>query len=46
MDILEIIQWTSTFIGKHWEKGIHRWAFWLEGMVIGMLINHFWGILG
>ena len=41
MDILEIIQWTSTFIGKHWEKGIHRWAFWFEGILIGLLIYHF-----
>ena len=34
-------QWFITFIGKHTAKGSHRWAFWLEGIVIGLLICHF-----
>jgi len=33
--------WTLTFIKKHTAKGSHRWAFWLEGIVIGLLVYHF-----
>ena len=33
--------WTLTFIKKHIGKGSHRWAFWVEGIVIGLLVYHF-----
>jgi hypothetical protein len=33
--------WIIEFIKKHWGKGLHRWAFWLEGIVIGLLVYHF-----
>ena len=31
--------WIITFIKKHTAKGSHRWAFWLEGIIIGLLIG-------
>jgi hypothetical protein len=34
--------WLITFIKKHTARGSHRWAFWLEGVVIGLLICYFW----
>jgi hypothetical protein len=39
MLITEPKDWTITFIKKHTARGSHRWAFWLEGIVIGLLIG-------
>ena len=33
-------KWTKEFLNKHTAKGSHRWAFWLEGIVIGLLVYH------
>jgi len=33
--------WTIGFLKKHYGKGSHRWAFWFEGIVIGLLVYHF-----
>ena len=30
--------WTKEFIKKHTAKGSHRWAFWCEGILIGLVI--------
>ena len=40
--IEKIKDWTIIFIKKHIGKGSHRWAFWLEGILIGVLLYHFW----
>jgi hypothetical protein len=32
-------EWTKEFISKHTARGSHRWAFWCEGIVIGILIG-------
>jgi len=31
-------EWIKEFISKHTAKGSHRWAFWVEGIIIGVLI--------
>jgi len=41
MIIGEPRDWWITFIKKHTARGSHRWAFWLEGIVIGILIGLF-----
>ena len=33
-------EWTKEFIRKHTAKGSHRWAFWVEGIVIGVIVCH------
>jgi hypothetical protein len=35
-------EWTKDFIKKHTAKGLHRWAFWIEGIVIGFVIATIW----
>jgi len=30
--------WIKEFIKKHFARGSHRWAFWVEGIVIGLLL--------
>mgnify|MGYP001626622860 CR=1 len=32
-------EWTKEFIKKHIAKGTHRWAFWVEGIIIGLIIG-------
>jgi len=31
--------WTKEFIKKHTARCSHRWAFWVEGILIGLLIG-------
>ena len=42
IDTDKIQKWVDEFIGKHFARGSHRWAFWFEGIVIGLLICYFW----
>ena len=41
IDTDKIQKWAKEFAGKHFAKGSHRWAFWFEGIVIGLLVYHF-----
>ncbi len=36
-------EWTKDFIRKHTAKGLHRWAFWIEGIIIGIIIGSKYG---
>jgi len=36
---MSVKDWTCTFICKHTARGSHRWAFWIEGIIIGILIG-------
>tara|TARA_B100000959_G_scaffold278942_1_gene338243 strand:+ start:474 stop:590 length:117 start_codon:yes stop_codon:yes gene_type:complete len=31
--------WTKEFLCKHTARGSHRWAFWCEGIIIGLIIG-------
>jgi len=42
IDTDKIQKWVDEFAGKHFARGSHRWAFWFEGIIIGLLICHFW----
>ena len=37
----KIDKWIDEFARKHFAKGSHRWAFWFEGVLIGLLLYHF-----
>jgi|TARA_B100001013_G_scaffold343348_1_gene270884 hypothetical protein len=39
MENKEFDIWLKEFIKKHTAKGSHRWAFWVEGILIGLLIG-------
>tara|TARA_B100000902_G_scaffold156720_2_gene153035 strand:- start:4960 stop:5109 length:150 start_codon:yes stop_codon:yes gene_type:complete len=32
-------EWITEFIKKHTARGSHRWAFWCEGIIIGLIIG-------
>ena len=35
-------EWTKEFLRKHTAAGLHRWAFWIEGIVIGFVVATIW----
>ena len=39
MENKEFDIWLKEFIKKHTAKGSNRWAFWVEGILIGLLIG-------
>ena len=38
VDTDKVQKWVDEFASKHFAKGSHRWAFWVEGIIIGVLI--------
>ena len=42
IDTDNIQKWVDEFARKHLEKGSHRWAFWVEGVIIGIILCNIW----
>ena len=42
VDTDKIQKWVDEFAGKHFAKGSHRWAFWVEGVIIGIILCNIW----